>query len=81
MVLTRPDDPVFVEAGRSVDFVFLVDSEQLQKVEGSGLVLPAGSLIEVKRAARVDLSGKEVSENAPGTAANIGVLTKTKPKR
>lgn len=81
LVLTRPDDPLFIEAGRSVDFVFLVDSEQLQKVEGSGLVLPAGSLIEVKRAARVDLSGKEVSENAPGTAANIGVLTKTKPKR
>jgi hypothetical protein len=78
LLLTRPDDPISVDPGPSVDFVFMVDSESLIKTDKSELRLPRGTFLEAKRAARVDLSDKEISQTVPGGSENVGVLTKTK---
>lgn len=80
LALTRPDDPVLIDGSKSVDFVFLVDTSLLAGKEGSGKALPRGSFLQAKRAARADLSGKEISENPPGGGDNIGVTPKTPPR-
>lgn len=77
LMLTRPDDPMLVDPGPSVDFVFMVDSESLIKSEDSTLRLPRGTFLEAKEAARVDLSNKEISPTVPGGSESVGVLTKT----
>ncbi len=78
LLLTRPDDPIVVDPGPSVDFVFLVNSESLIKTEDSALRLPRGTFLEAKEAARVDLSDKEISRGVPGGSESVGILAKIK---
>jgi hypothetical protein len=78
LLLTRPDDPICVDPGPSVDFVFLVNSESLIKTEDSAFRLPRGTFLEAKEAARVDLSDKEISRGVPGGSESVGILPKNK---
>lgn len=76
LLLTRADDPIGIEPGRTVDFVFMVDSEKLIKTDSSEMRLPSKTFLEANRAARVDLSNKEVSQGVPGDSGSVGIQTK-----
>lgn len=76
LLLTRADDPISIDSGQTVDFVFMVDSERLLKGDNSELRLPRGTFLEAGRAARVDLSGKEISQSVPGGSDSVGIPTK-----
>lgn len=61
---SRIDDPLFVPItgeDMGADLVFLVDeSDVAQGVKDAGLTIDPGVFIEVKRLAKVDLSGKKI---------------------
>lgn len=81
LLLTRPDDPLFVQAGRLVDFVFVVRRQNLQESETGELVFPEGSFLEMKRCARADLSGKAIQARAPlSRSAEVGIVEKQQRK-
>ena len=76
MLATQSDDPLFVSPGKSVDFVFAVDSNDLLVGDDGAKSLPAGSFIEVKRAAR-GLVPEKILPGAPTDTNNVGVEEKT----
>jgi hypothetical protein len=81
LLLFRPDDPICIDPGQSVDFVFMVESENLVRsgASDSEIHLPRGTFIEANRSARADLSGREIAQSSPGGGENVGVLDKKKP--
>ena len=61
--VNRVDDPLFVDArnhDRGADFVFYVDQEKVLGGDPKKPTIADGVFIEVKRLARVDLSGRSV---------------------
>lgn len=78
LLMTRPDDIVFIEGRRMVDYVFIVPTESLdKKTEGNAYLLPSDAFLVVKRGARAPLAGREVLQQAP-TSGDIGVMEKDK---
>lgn len=73
LYLNKPDDFMFVsvnEADHGADLVYVVDKKQFEAKA------PAGTFVEVKRLARVDLSGMEVKPG-PKPDATYNVMRKT----
>jgi hypothetical protein len=66
-VHSRIDDFLFADMGasRTIDFVFVMDKDHLVAGDANKFTLPAGSFMEVKRYAQVDLTGKIVESGPP----------------
>jgi hypothetical protein len=78
LVANRPDDHVFVNvkaADQGADLVFLVDRSATLVGEGADQKVADGVVLEVKRLARVDLSGQAVTGGLP-PSPNVSVLRK-----
>lgn len=75
ILLARVDDPLFMSAGKPVDYVFAVRRPSLI-VEDKVAKMPANSFIEYKRAARSDLSGKVIEAAHASHAGEGGIIEK-----
>ena len=74
---TRLDDYLFIDGRNPVDFVFMVDSEQVPLKEGGNArMFPAGTFIAARRAARVDLSTRTIDTSIPTSPPTVGIIKK-----
>ena len=76
----KPDDPLIVQGGKSVDFVFKLPREEVltdASAKPKDLTIKPGVFVEVKRMAQMDLAGREV-KGAPVYSKDLdqGVLRK-----
>jgi hypothetical protein len=79
-----PDDPLFLAAGKAVDLVFIVPSENLsadpqKAISAPGAKVAPGVFIEFKRMAHADLSGMAPETELPA-GADVGVMEKEAPR-
>lgn len=78
LLANKPDDFLFLKEEQAADFVFIVETADVLSGEGDAKTQPTvndGVFIEVKRLARVDLSGKPaVAPVKPGP--NVEVMRK-----
>ncbi len=77
MLLTRPDDTLYVEGRGPVDFVFMVEADLMPESEGHR-VMPAGSYIEVHRGSRASLEGKALASSPTSDSSKVGIVEKKK---
>lgn len=80
LLMTRPDDMLFINGSAPVDYVFIVPAEMLAKDSAGAHTLPAGSFLEAKRGSRFALEGREISTRQP-SFAGVGVVEKDKAPR
>jgi hypothetical protein len=74
----KPDDPLIVPGGKSVDFVFKLPRDAVltdANAKPKDLVIKDGVFLEVKRMAQMDLSGKEI-KGPPVYSKDVEVLRK-----
>ena len=81
LFVTQPDDMLFAQPNKLVDFVFEVPAAAVQKGNRGVNTMVAGSFLEFKRLAREELGGHTVYDNVrklreSGILRKEGVLTK-----
>jgi hypothetical protein len=75
LLLNKLDDFLYCAQGKGADLVYLVPQLSLEK-KNAEFSVPRGSFLEVKRWARVDLSGKSI-EPALTAGAEVAVTRKS----